>query len=227
MLPDVIKKLPGVDSALLTATWVQRRYFDWRHGVETMGDMELAEMDAVTPDLTLTNPYHPCHPRAARRILGSIPIEDHSRYTFIDLGSGKGLMLLLAAEYPYAAVRGVEFSRKLNEIASANIRRYRNPRQQCFDVASVNVDAREYEFPQTPLVVYVFNSFRHQLLAQVVRRLETSLAAAPRDVVVVYMYPLDHYVFDQSPQLTLIPSPFLTNTRVYRSIGVPRSGFDA
>ena len=106
MLPEPIKRLPGVQSALLTATWVQFRYFDWRHGVHTTGDLLVPEMDAVTQDTALAGFYHPSHPRSGRRILSLLPIEDHSRYTFIDMGSGKGLMLLLAAEHPYKAVRG-------------------------------------------------------------------------------------------------------------------------
>ena len=42
MLPEPIKRLPGVQSALLTATWVQFRYFDWRHGVHTTGAVTYA-----------------------------------------------------------------------------------------------------------------------------------------------------------------------------------------
>src|SRR5918993_419525 len=178
MLPEPIKKLPGVHSALLTATWMQFRYFDWRHNVRTTGDMSVADMDAVTEDTARTNHYHPSHPRSGRRILSQMPIEEHSRYTFIDLGSGKGLMLLLAAEYPYHAVRGVEFSRKLHNVAAHNIASYRNGHQRCFDVQSVNVDARAYEFPLTPLVVYMYNPFRHELLDHVLKNLDASIAAA-------------------------------------------------
>ena len=217
MLPDAIKKLPGMQSALVTATWAQRRYFDWRHNVRTMGDMGLADMDAVTPDTSLAGHYHPSHPRSARRILGMLPLRDYSQYTFIDLGSGKGLMLLLAAEYPYAAIRGVEFSRKLHEVADRNIATYRNSRQRCFDIKSVNVDARDYEFPATPLVLYLFNPFRHELLARVLRNLDNSLAASPRDALIVYMYALDSYLFDGLRHIKPVPLDLVEGSRVYRS----------
>lgn len=218
MLPEPIKRLPGVQSALLTATWVQFRYFDWRHGVHTTGDLLVPEMDAVTQDTALAGFYHPSHPRSGRRILSLLPIEDHSRYTFIDMGSGKGLMLLLAAEHPYKAVRGVEFSRKLHAVAADNIEHYTNPRQRCFDVQSVNVDARNYEFPQTPLVIYLFNPFRHELLGQVLKNLDASVAAAPRDVLVVYMNPLDAYLFAKLEHIKETPLRPVENSRVYRSV---------
>lgn len=218
MLPETIKKLPGVHSTLLGATWVQRRYFDWRYNVRTMGDVEVSDMDTVTDDTALAAFYHPTHPRAARRIFGMLPVGDHSKYTFIDLGSGKGLMLLLAAEYPYAAIRGVEFSRKLHEVAARNIATYRNPRQRCFEIESLNMDARDYVFPPTPLVVYLFNSFRHELLERVLRNLDASLAASPRDALVVYLNPLDAYLFDRLNHLKQIPLRLVEGSRVYQSV---------
>ena len=202
----------------MTATWAQRRYFDWRHNVRTTGDMEVADMEAVSQDTALAGFYHPSHPRSARRILARLPIADHSKYTFIDLGSGKGLMLLLAAEYPFAAVRGVEFSRRLHDVAERNIATYRNPRQRCFDVESVNVDARDYEFPTTGLVIYLFNPFRHELLARVLENLDASLAASPRDALVVYMYALDAYLFDRVHRLEQVPLQIMEGSRVYRSV---------
>lgn len=217
MLPETIKKLPGMQSALLTATWAQRRYFDWRHNVCTTGDLALAHLDAVSPVTTLSGHYHPSHPLAARRILAKLPAIDHSKYTFIDLGSGKGLMLLMAAEYPYAAIHGVEFSRKLHKVAERNIASYRNPRQRCFNLQSINVDAREYEFPRTPLVVYLFSPFRHELLERVLQNLDRSLEESPRDVLVVYLYALDVYLFDRMKHLKPYPLHLVSDSKVYRS----------
>jgi hypothetical protein len=224
MLPAPIKRLPGVQSALMTATWMQFRYFDWRHRVQTTGEVLIPEMDTVTKDTAHAGFYYPSHPRSGRRILSLLPIENHSEYTFIDLGSGKGLMLLLAAEHPYRAVRGVEFSRKLHAVASQNITSYRNPRQKCFDVESVNVDAREYEFPLTPLVVYLFNPFRHELLRQVLKNLDDSIAAHPRDVLVVYLNPLDAYLFETLEHIKEVPLQLVEGSRVYRSIIPGRAG---
>jgi hypothetical protein len=115
-------------------------------------------------------------------------------------------------------VQGVEFSRKLHDVAAANIHTYRNPRQRCFNVASINLDAREYVFPSTPLVVYIFNPFRHELLAEVVERLEASLDALPRDVLVVYLNALDSYVFDQSRWFVAMSDSPVPNSRLYRSV---------
>lgn len=52
-----------------------------------------------------------------RQILDRLPL-DFEEYTFIDLGSGKGRALLIASEYPFRAVVGVELSPKLHALRS-------------------------------------------------------------------------------------------------------------
>ena len=52
---------------------------------------------------------------------------DFPQYTFIDLGCGKGCMLLIAAQFPFRQVRGVEFAPALQAIAEKNIAVYRGP----------------------------------------------------------------------------------------------------
>jgi hypothetical protein len=219
MLPDAVRRLPGVQQLLTVASWAQFRYFDWRYHVRTAGDLPLSDLHPITGDAALSGHYHPTHPRAARWILDHLPIDDLSEYTFVDFGSGKGLMLLVAAEYPFARIHGVEFSVPLHRLAEENIRSYRNPRQRCFALESLNIDARDYVFPSTPLVVYLFNPFRHELLGKVIHNLDESLSRHPRDAVVVYLNPLDAYVFEGARNLRAYEPCILANCNVYRSVG--------
>ena len=45
---------------------------------------------------------------------------EHDRFTFVDFGAGKGRVLMMACEYPFKQVIGVELSRKLHATASRN-----------------------------------------------------------------------------------------------------------
>ncbi|MBZ5489392.1 MAG: class I SAM-dependent methyltransferase [Acidobacteriia bacterium] len=45
-------------------------------------------------------------------------------FTFIDLGSGKGRALLMAAQYGFKRIIGVEFMPELHRVAQENIRKY-------------------------------------------------------------------------------------------------------
>jgi hypothetical protein len=148
----------------------------------------------------LHSPYQPTEPELFREMLDALSIE-YSRYTFIDLGSGKGRTLLMASEYPFRRILGVELLPELNQIAQQNIREFKGERQECKTVESLCQDARMFEFPEEPLVIYLFNPLLESGLAQVIGNLEQSLQASPRPLIVLYHNPLLAKVLDASPAL--------------------------
>lgn len=110
---------------------------------------------------------------------------DLADYVFVDLGSGKGKALLVASELPFKRVVGVEYSPYLHEVALRNIAAYRSARGAVGDVQSICMDAAAYEFPEEPLVLFLFNPFDQAILDVVVDNLMRSLAQRPRPTYVV------------------------------------------
>lgn len=108
---------------------------------------------------------------------------DLARFTFIDLGSGKGRVLLMATEYPFDRIVGVELLPELNAVARENIGG--DPL-----VELVLTDARDYVFPTDPLVVFLFNPFPVWVLREVLRNLQRSMEATPRPVFVILHNPV-------------------------------------
>jgi cyclopropane fatty-acyl-phospholipid synthase-like methyltransferase len=117
----------------------------------------------------------------------------------VDVGSGKGRMLFVAAEYPFRRVIGVEFATDLHELAQANIARYRHAGQRCREIASVHADAAEFEFPEGNLVVYLFNPFGPEVMGRMLANLERSLEKHPRHVIVVMLWPEQSHLVEQMP----------------------------
>lgn len=76
----------------------------------------------------------------------------------MDLGSGKGRMLFLAAEYPFHKIQGLEFAVQLHHQAEQNISRYHHTKQRCSDVESINTDAGEYGFPDGWFSIFLTRS---------------------------------------------------------------------
>jgi SAM-dependent methyltransferase len=143
------------------------------------------------------SPYQPTDPAVFHEMLTQLPL-DVSQFTFLDLGSGKGRTLLLAADYPFAQIVGVELLPKLHRIAVDNIGVYQSIAQRCFAIESICGDARDFTFPPAPTVLYLFNPFLKSTLEQVLRRLEQSLRQHPRPVVVLYHNPQLTSVLEQS-----------------------------
>ena len=133
--------------------------------------------------------YQPTEPDFFHQMLASIPVPLDS-FTFIDLGSGKGRTLLMASDYPFRHILGIELLDELNAIALQNLARYRSDQQKCFVIESHTGDARNFEFPAEPTVLYLFNPFPRHVWREVLANLHRSLIAAPRGVYVIYHNPV-------------------------------------
>lgn len=118
-----------------------------------------------------------------------------SNSTFIDFGSGKGLVLLRAAGCPFKKVIGVEFARELHEIARKNVDGYPNYLRRT-PIELVHGDALEFPFPEGNLVLYFYQPFEAPLTAQMISRIQA--AADGRQILVAC-------VFSDSPR-----NPFRT-----------------
>ena len=149
------------------------------------------------------SPYQPTDPGLFREMMASLPIE-FDRFTFVDLGSGKGRTLLMASEYPFRKIVGVELIAELHRAAEQNIREYRSPTQRCAQMESVCTDACEFVFPDTPLVLYLFNPLPKAGLRTVVANLDRSVTSDPRTVYVVYHNPLLERALSESAGLTKV-----------------------
>lgn len=179
------------------------RFFDWQHGVRTCGDANLSDLTVVGNNTGHGTGCYPSHPKFLFEVLSSLNI-DHPSHTFVDVGSGRGRVLLVASEFPFAEIIGVEFATELHEIACQNIQRYRSKTQKCKDLKSFNIDAIEFEFPPTPLVLYFFNPFRPPVFIPVLQRLQHSLDSHPRDVTLLYETPYHANLIEQHTALKCV-----------------------
>ena len=153
--------------------------FDFDHSVDTSrANLGLGSQFIA---MLIGSPYFASEPWLFEEMMRALPI-DFREFSFIDLGSGKGRALLMASEYPFQKIIGVEFLPGLNRVAQQNIARYPQ-------IASLEMDARDFEFPSSPLVVYLFNPFPEPVFASVLANLEDSWLENPRPVYVAYRSP--------------------------------------
>lgn len=159
--------------------------FERRLGVRTSGDVELQEL-GIAADGRVK--YRPVGWLTLRRILppSAVTTDD----VFLDIGSGMGRAVLLAAAYPFRRVIGVELSPRLVDIAHDNVERCR-ARLRCKDVVLVNADALEYEIPDDVTVVFMNNPVRGAIFAAVVEHMLDSCDRRPRTMRLVYASPME------------------------------------
>ena len=153
----------------------------------------------------LHSAYQPTEPEMFREMLDRLDI-DFSQFVFVDLGSGKGRTLLMAANYPFRSIVGVELLPELHRIAQENLRIYQSKSQACHDIVSVCADARHYEFPADPLVLYLFHPLPRTGLETVIENLHHSLRMKARPVIVIYYNPVFQDLLQKSTELKSIIS---------------------
>lgn len=163
---------------------------DRRLGIKATGLVRPGELRLEGRNAEHSNEYFGTPSLILDRALGALEL-DYSRFVFVDLGCGKGRVLLRAAMWPFRRVEGVELSTAMHEIAVKNIELtkqsaglVRSP------VTAHHRDVTEYELPTEPLVLYLFNSFGRAVIVQLLQKLETSLRAHPRECYFIYLNPV-------------------------------------
>src|SRR5436190_23028247 len=106
------------------------RLYDWRHGVSTCGDVALADLEVIGQNGKHGVSYAPSHPTFLFRLLDGLAI-DYKCYQFVDLGFGKGRVLLVASEFPFRGIIGVEFAPEVQDMALDSVRSYKSRTHSC------------------------------------------------------------------------------------------------
>jgi len=188
-------------------------YVDRRLGLETSDKVSASELGY---DPARRTEYDPSRWNLLRSTLARDQVSSDD--VFVDLGSGKGRVVLEAARlYPFRRVIGVELSRKLNDIAIDNLRRFKRP-LRCTDVECVNADATEWVAPQDLTIAYMFNPFKGDVFSTVVSRLIDLVDRRGRPLQVIYANPVEHERLMQTGRVRQLPAriPF-----PYRLLGIP------
>ena len=183
-----VRDLSPARRRALAAAHEAHQEFDREFGVDTGGLISLSDLEVQSENWKLGHRYQPIYQVDFAEILHDLNPR-YEDYTFVDIGSGKGRALLLAAKLPFRRIIGVEFSRELHETAERNIRIYPDDRKACRSIESICMDALEYPLPDGPLVLYLYNPFERPLMEKLAASVKQSLKSQPRPLVILYFNP--------------------------------------
>ena len=186
---------------------IQRNYrrpltpdaFDLAHGVETTSRVHLTDLQIESPNWIHAGGYWPSPSDLIQEVLSGLKIR-YEDFVFIDFGSGKGRVLLMASEFPFRKILGVEFSSELHTIAQQNVARYQSSTQKCKDIATVCMDFTQFPIPPDPLIAFLYNPADEQIMTALVDNLSASLRDHPREFWAIYVTPT-YKVFEKRTDL--------------------------
>ena len=162
--------------------------YDKRNFTDTavrISSEELAMSDATAQ--SYATGYRTVSERFIRYLISHLEI-NYREYDFVDIGCGKGRVLLVASDFPFRSICGIELSRPAFEIAEKNIRTYRSVHQKCFNIQIRNIDARCFEPNIGNTVFYFFEPFDKIILTAVLTKLSSKLRGQGKIIYVVCIW---------------------------------------
>jgi SAM-dependent methyltransferase len=169
--------------------------FDQKYGTDTSGYLSPEDLVHGRANDALNHGYSAIAPsvfrEACSRWRETLPTASSriEAYSFVDVGSGKGRALLLAAELPFRKIIGVEIDTELARTAERNIMCWSRAARRKSNIRVVQQDAEKFRWPRTPLLVYLYNPFACSLVAQMAENLAAAAASGSGLVDLLYVNP--------------------------------------
>jgi len=179
--------------------------FDRIHGTETTRHVNKWRLGIGSSAVH----YQATSPQVFAHACKFLPPEAKA-YPFFDLGCGKGRVLILAHEYGFQHIVGVELSRPLIRICQRNLSKL-----EIGNVSLVAVNAATVTLPDSPVVVFMYNPFRPPLFSAVIER----LAKHRYPLFLIYVTPEYRNLVEQTGRFVIILD--VPDLLVYRSAPDP------
>jgi SAM-dependent methyltransferase len=174
--------------------------FDQRYGVDTSGLIGGGDLRSGHKNDVFNTAYYGMAPSRLRRVLEDwISDSSHvaiSQYSFIDLGCGKGRAVMMASEFLFRQVIGVELNTSLAQTAETNLAVWTGAGRAVCPVQILCQDATEFSFPEGPCLLYLFNPFAAPVVKRLIERLEADFSSRSRQLDVIYFNPEAGALFD-------------------------------
>lgn len=156
-------------------------------GIRTFGAHAPAELSIEADSRLGGHLYQPSSSVIFEKAIKALNT-DVSEKVFLDIGSGKGRALILAAEAGFRKVIGVEYASELNDMAHANIETVRN-RFPNTEFVLQEGDALEYEIPEEVDVIYLFNPFDKAATRGLLKQVKPAFERK-KPILLVYVHPI-------------------------------------
>jgi predicted RNA methylase len=195
---SIVKR--GVRRTAQSAISILQDYiFDFLHGTNTVRKIRQDALSTVGAHKKEARDYVPTRGRAFLKLMERLVFPKGG--VFIDFGSGKGKILMLASKLGFKRVVGVEFSPYLCDLANQNIVSFSRKDPSKVKIEILCMDAAEFSIPDDANVIFMFNPFGLAVMESVVANIDASLRGCPREYILIYNDPCYFEIIRQLPDL--------------------------
>jgi SAM-dependent methyltransferase len=176
--------------------WTRTHPFDRHHGIDTSGFAPASECASVDVPAAQINFYGGSQPSIVRAVLATLPEPEH--YAFVDIGCGKGRPMVVASEFRFQRLIGVELAPQLAQVARTNAATIAARHPDRTPIEILVGDATMVAPPADRVVYYLYNPFSRPLLKALVENVERQLQGRLQHAFFVCYNPVHGDVLDES-----------------------------
>ncbi len=185
-MPILKRTYKSIQNKGLTRTFqsvisvIEDYYFELKYGVSTSKIVKRDDLDISEASKQHSQEYQPTRIRHFRLLIKALNLPEDS--VFVDMGAGKGRVLIMASLNNFKRITGVEISPQLCEIASKNISKFEKALQKPLPVDIANKDVLQYDIKNDENVFYFYNPFDNFVMETILERIKKSVSKSPRKV---------------------------------------------
>ena len=163
-----------------------------KYGINSTGADELHSLEKKGIDISHATIYMPASYDLLEKVFQQVPV--HSVSHFIDIGSGKGRAMCVAAHAGITKMSGLDLSKELCGDALKNLAITKTIFPS-LNYKIINNDAFYFEIPEDADCIFLFNPFDEVVMSAVLGNIRASLEEYPRKMTVIYLNPLQKHLF--------------------------------
>lgn len=175
----------GISNTLLmTLSYFIDFLFDVRYGTDTSAFVTLEDLGVENMNLAHAEMYQPTHTIPLKKLFKTLQLNPGK--ILVDFGCGKGRVLLVASEFDFKEVRGIEFSPHLCSIAEKNCSTFSSKSRTNTNFKVILSDVANYEIQDDETVFFLFNPFDKPVLSKVLHNISNSYTRSSRKIMIIY-----------------------------------------
>ncbi len=175
---------------------LDNHWYDFREGTDTAGVIGLGNLSIASPNKSRGLYYGATKQKPFLQVMKAVTAPRDC--TFVDVGCGKGKVLLLAMEQGFDRVTGLEFSSELCAVARSNVEVVRRRKGLKCPIEIVEGDATDYRVRPEDSVFFLFHPFDAHIMSLFMANVVASVALHPRPIWLIYSYPVHGEVIECS-----------------------------
>jgi SAM-dependent methyltransferase len=158
-----------------------------KYGTNTFIPAELEDLTITNGDRKKASRYEAVSFYMLEKLLSAFQKISALR-SVIDLGSGKGRVLMVAPHFGFTDITGIDFAKELCEQATANMKE----KEKYFPEIKwrvINENVEDYDIGSQDSVFFMFNPFTEIVLEKFLEKLDHSCHEFPRSIYFLYASP--------------------------------------